>query len=67
MLRVVMGVITAAFCEEFVYRGFGFTALRSRRIPLATAAFGVARRPLRDPRIRDPRELSSIVPSLALW
>jgi membrane protease YdiL (CAAX protease family) len=27
---VVMGIVTAAFCEEFTFRGFGFHALRSR-------------------------------------
>lgn len=37
LLWVVMGVVTAAFCEEFTYRGFGFHALRSRGKTIAVA------------------------------
>lgn len=35
---ILSGVITAAFFEEFVYRGFGLHALRSRGVGVASAA-----------------------------
>jgi membrane protease YdiL (CAAX protease family) len=38
VLWVAFGVCSAAFCEEFVYRGFGFHAMRSRGMRVATAA-----------------------------
>jgi membrane protease YdiL (CAAX protease family) len=37
-LWVLFGVVSAAFCEEFVYRGFGLHALRSRGMSVALAA-----------------------------
>jgi len=38
LLWVGFGVVSAAFCEEFVYRGFGFHALRSRGMRVGVAA-----------------------------
>jgi hypothetical protein len=44
LLWIVFGVVSAAFCEEFVYRGFGFHAMRSRgmRVVLAAALASLA-------------------------
>jgi membrane protease YdiL (CAAX protease family) len=38
LMWVGFGVVSAAFCEEFVYRGFGFHALRSRGMRVGVAA-----------------------------
>lgn len=38
VLWILFGVISAAVCEEFVFRGFGFHALRSREMRVGLAA-----------------------------
>ena len=38
LMWVGIGVVSAVFCEEFVYRGFGLHALRSRGMRTVTAA-----------------------------